>query len=221
MTKVSEFQKLVGLDVIGCPTDFVKYQTLQAIIEFCQKSHVLTRALQFTISSTDIDDDINDYIDIDLAEYTSKERFVTLLRLNINGTDWRAFKKNFTEDVTNFDDLKKQDNKYFDLIGNTTLRFFDVSSTETSWYMEVAFKPLQSATVVADILYEDWLEPIVAGAKQKLLTVPNKPWSDAQAATHYMQVFHRGMSEASMTQKKGHTNEPGMITPQTYGNPRW
>jgi len=220
-TNLTEFEKLVAIDVLGCPSELLTYQTRQAVIEFCSKSHALNIDLNFTISSGDIQSSINDYVDFDFSSYLSSERPVTVLRLNIDGSDWNVFRKNIAVDVTYLDDIKAEKTKYFDFIDDTTLRVFDIDSNNTEFYFQIALKPTQAATSVNDDLHEDWVEPIVAGAKYRLLSMPNKPWMDLKAANHNFTLFRRGISEAKVKVNKGFSNRPSMVKPQIFGQPHW
>lgn len=68
-------------------------------------------------------------------------------------------------------------------------------------FMRVSYAPLRAATTVDSTVYEAYLEEIAAGALARLLMVPNKSWTNEQAAAQYDSTFKsakvQGAIEAS------------------------
>jgi hypothetical protein len=58
-------------------------------------------------------------------------------------------------------------------------RVFDID-------IEVALRPTRSATTFEDDLFDLWVEPIVAGALQRLYAIPDQSFSNAAAAQAQM-----------------------------------
>lgn len=69
----------------------------------------------------------------------------------------------------------------------------------------LALKPVQSAIAVEDFFFTDWREPICAGAKWRLLTIPSKPWTNLNTATVHNQLFNQGIVDATRRRNNNYT----------------
>ena len=107
--------------------------------------------------------------------------------------------------------------KYFSFPESTIIRIYDVDSADQEIYLRVAFKPLMSATVVEDSLYEDWLEEIVDGAKWKLLSMPGKEWSDEKGAELCRRKYKQGIRRAKARVMNGNSTYPSQVRWRSFG----
>ena len=220
-TALSEFEKLVSIDVIGCGTGLLTYNTRQSIIDFCDQTWILTKDINYTVSSSDIEDEINDYVDFDLAEYVSNSRPLGVLRLFIAGSEYVARYAEIVNDITEFDTVMGTSVKLFSFPDNDTIRIYNLTTADTPIYLRIAFKPSQTATTVESVLFEDWVEPIVSGAKYKLQAMPNKSWSDPESAAFNRSVFKQGMASAKAKMNKGFSKRSTYVQPKSFGQPNW
>jgi hypothetical protein len=69
--------------------------------------------------------------------------------------------------------------------------------------LDVAYKPTISATLVADILKNEYYEQIAAGTKARLMIMHDKPWTNPQLAAIYAKVYDDAAKNASDRQQKG------------------
>ncbi len=78
----------------------------------------------------------------------------------------------------------------------TTIDFDGKAATDYDMAVYVSLKPLRNATALPDILYNDWYQSIAAGAKVKLMVMPEKPWTNPKAAGLHSQVFETDVNSA-------------------------
>jgi hypothetical protein len=71
--------------------------------------------------------------------------------------------------------------------------------------LHVALKPTRTATHLADVLYDDWVESIASGALYRLLSSPHKPYTDVAGAAVRRSWFERAVAVARMQINQGHT----------------
>lgn len=58
--------------------------------------------------------------------------------------------------------------------------------------------PERDATSLPDILYNDWLEGIAAGARASIMRMPGKDWSNPQYAMMEQQAFAHHIGQATL-----------------------
>lgn len=71
--------------------------------------------------------------------------------------------------------------------------------------MRVALKPSRSATGVEDVIYEDYMETIGAGARSRLFMIPNTLHFNPQMAGVNKMQFDQGVNVARQRANRGHT----------------
>ncbi|MEE3649457.1 MULTISPECIES: hypothetical protein [unclassified Brenneria] len=59
-----------------------------------------------------------------------------------------------------------------------------------------AVEPRRNASVVPDVLADDYMDVIVAGALEDLYLMPGRPWSDPQRAQYFRTLFIDGYRRA-------------------------
>jgi hypothetical protein len=202
-TALSEFKKLIAPDVYPCPDPFVERELLSALIEFCRKTNIIVREFNLEIDSTDIDSDLQDSIDFDIAEFADDTiRPVQILDLMVDTTYLEPKLKNIQSTITNWETIKENNVQYFWWVNNTNLRLFDIDSDASNLYLKVSYAPVRTATTVEDEIFNEWSEAIVAGTKHKLMSMPGKEWTDAGAAQFYLSEWRKYLSQAKRYQAK-------------------
>jgi len=216
-TNLTEFEELVAIDV-DAPTPIVTFAVRQSIIEFCEETWIMTKDFNYVMDDEEVEDEINDYIDINLAEFAADTRPLGIVTLFIDGTQWDTFHKEIVVDIPDYTSVFSSEVKFFSFPNNSTLRLYNIASTSTNITLAIAFKPIQTVTAIDDFMYEDWLEPIVAGAKYRLLSMPNKEWSDPASAIHNLTLFKSGASKAKKKMNKGFSKKSTSVQPRSFGN---
>ena len=195
MIDLTNFSQLVIPDVLHCPSIMVTQAVKQSIIDFSEKTWIFSKSFNKVLSSTDIVTTINDYVDIDVGEYVTEKAVVAIDQFKIDGFDW-DLKYVELENESNFvADLRLDTEKMFSFPDNTTVRIHEMESGY-ELFLKVIYKPIYNITTIDDILYNDYVEPIVAGAKYRLMTIPGQAWSNPGLAQYNESLWKRGMSEA-------------------------
>jgi hypothetical protein len=69
--------------------------------------------------------------------------------------------------------------------------------------VRVATKPTRSATTLADLLLEDWVEGVVAGAAYRLAASPSEAYSSDSNAVKYASMYRYNLGCARIEASKG------------------
>ena len=218
-TTFAIFKKYIAPDVLPCPDPIVERELIGTIIEFYERTHVITKDFNVELDSDDIDSEYQDSIDIDLNEYFTNYRPVSVIRLNIDGSDYRPKYKEILNDLGAWESSVREEYvKCFFFLSNSLMRIYDMKTSDSDLYIRMAVKPIRSITEVEDeSIYEDHLETIVAGTKARILKMPGKPWTNQTAARQADIDWRRGTSKARSMFDKGYTNNPQTVRPQSFG----
>jgi nucleoside diphosphate kinase len=218
-TALSIFKKYIAPDVLPCPDPIVERELIGTIIDFYERTHVITKDFNVELDSDDIDSDYQDSIDIDLNEYFTNYRPVSVIRLNVDGRDYTPKYKEILNDLDAWESsVREEDVKFFFFLTNSSMRVYDMETSDSNLYIRMAIKPTRDITEVEDeSIYEDHLETIVAGVKARVLRMPGKPWTNQTAARQADIDWRRGTSKARLRFDKGYTNNPQTVNPQSFG----
>jgi hypothetical protein len=79
--------------------------------------------------------------------------------------------------------------------------------------IRAAFIPTLTAVALEDVLFNDYVEALAAGALMRLVLQPNEPYSNPPAAPAYKAVFEAGVNEAKRSRAKGKTSASRRVRP--------
>ena len=196
MATIKEFKALVAPDVLSCPDTIINREVVSVLLEFCQKTNILTREMTLEIDTDDIDADLQDAIDFDIHPYINDLRPITVLDLMVDSAIYVPKKRLIQQTHSNWAYIKEDGTKFYTVPEDHLIRVFDMSTSDRNIYMKVACKPKRDVTEVDDFLLEDHAEAIIAGAKFKLLAMPGKEWSDGKSALFYRAEWRKYLSQA-------------------------
>lgn len=208
MATIKSLKSLVAPDVLPCPDPIVNREVVSILLEFCDKTNILTRELSLPIDQTEIDSDRQNSISFDVAEYVEKLRPIKVLELMIDTNSYVPKKRYIKYTLSNWIYVKEDGVKYYHILDDHLIQVYDLLPTDGEIYMRIACKPTRDADEIDDFILEDWSDAIVAGAKWKLLSMPGKDWSDPGAGEFYRREWRRYMSQAKAEMTK---NLPGNI----------
>jgi hypothetical protein len=90
------------------------------------------------------------------------------------------------------------------------------ASVATSLSARVATKPTRSATSLEDVLYDDWVDGICAGAAQRICSIPSMPFtSDLQARAEGVR-FWGAVSAAASLSRRGRVRASISVRPRSF-----
>lgn len=216
-TNVSEFKNLIAVDVLPCPDPIVNREVMSVIIEFCRKTHILKRDFELDIDSSDINDERENSIDLDVSQFAQDLRPLFVIEFMIDGVRYDGFRRNIRNTSTHFENTESTGIKYFWIPDDNHIRVFDMSSNDSVIWMNTAFTYDRTATTVDNFLFDDWSEAIVCGTKFKILSMPGKEWSDARAAAHYEKMYKRYLSQAKRYAVKGGSGKDQGVNWKSFG----
>lgn len=79
--------------------------------------------------------------------------------------------------------------------------------------VRVSRRPKDDAQQLADALFRDWREALVAGALARLVALPNYPFSDASRTALFVPVFAAGVAKAQAQAEIGKARATLRTTP--------
>lgn len=217
-TLTSEFKKLIAPDVMPCPDPIVNRELMSTLIDFCKETNVITKWFGHEVDSDYIEtEDVVDYYDINLTGLVHSMRASSLNECWIDGVEWpKLQERDLTFDVPDWEAIKDNHTRYFHFPNNLILRLYDMDSSMSNLYLAVSFQPLRTATYIPDLLFEDWSDAIVAGAKWKILMMPGKEWTDSRAAEMNRIMYRRYKSQAAAQFLRGHSGKTQGINWQSF-----
>jgi hypothetical protein len=204
-TLITEFKNLIAPDVLPCPDPIVQRELMSVILDFCRNTNILQRDFELEIDADEIDEDLQDSIDFDISEWSNDLRPTSVLEIVIDTTPFVPSARNIRNTHTQFAALNDERKIYFWIPDDHTVRVFNLNSNLSRIWMNIAVKPLRDSIEVDDELFEDWSEPIVAGTKYNIMSMPGKDWTDFKAADVYNRRYRRGMSRAKAYVVRGAT----------------
>lgn len=87
------------------------------------------------------------------------------------------------------------------------------ASTGAGLVLRVALKPTRAASECADVLFEDWLPQIAAGALFRLMTTRDQPYTDPAAAKLHGSIYTAGLNDALERVRQGHARVQAFVRP--------
>jgi len=218
-TAFTEFKKYIAPDVLPCPDPIVERELISTIIDFCKRTHVITRDWNVDISESTITTTTQDSMDIDLTDLYTSYRPVAVARLNIDGVEYEPQYKEIVNTLDAFDnDIKIEGVKFFWFKDDDTIRIYDMDDSDENLYIRIIVKPIRAITTVADeFIYEDHIETIAAGVRYRILGMPGKPWTSPTGAKQAYIDWRRGISKARANRDRGYTKNPQTVHPRSFG----
>lgn len=220
-TSVSTLRKFIAPDVIPCPEPIIDREILSAIQEYCELTHALRVNFTKDISGLTATTLKLDSVDIDLSTELASQRIVSVVRFNLDGTEWEPRELPLYEDSdipdAVWEPMKEDNVMYFKITAATTLRVYERDpGSETYLFIELATKPSDTATTIPDNLYYDHREAILQGARYRILNMSSKEWSDPEGAVKAYIQWRRGVSKAKLRRFKNYTSQPGIVNPVQF-----
>lgn len=200
MTKLlSVFRPRVALRIQSCPDPLIDMAVLDSAIEFCERSTVLRRTLDPITTKANT----HGY-DIDTPACTK------LVLIHLAWCDSRALGALAEEDVglpnvfrktiPNVPTVPSRPESFL-FTEPGTIGLYPIPDAVYTVTVRASIKPTRDADCVEDELYDDWVEPIVAGALARLYFAPE--FMNAQLAEVHQATFERGVRTALIQANRG------------------
>lgn len=213
ITSLSVFSNRILPDVPGCPEVMVSQAVLNTCIDFCSRTWVVTRGLGVDVASSDINENLNYEVPIDISQALDFTVAVGLVLLNYEDSTYPLEMKQI---VTHSDQVTSvEDRKFYYFDSDTSVVLCPIFSAGHI-YIEVATMPTPTASGVDSILYTFWADQICSGAKARLFSMPQKSWSDTKLSAHNYSLYYRAINSAKASRLKGFSGKSLSVNPRSY-----
>lgn len=180
-----DFLPGVSVDVMGCPRAVMLDYIRRAAIEFCRETRILRKTLDpITIVAG-------------TREYAIATPTGTVMVTVIQ--DSGRIDGNYIAgpvDINTLTDTATGPIDRWALTNDNRLVVWPTPTDAGTFLLDATLKPSRAADTCDDILLEDWSEGIEALAKYRLLRMPNKSWSEPNAAQGFYATYRRERSKA-------------------------
>ena len=208
-TAITEFSKRVQPDVIGCPKQVVDAAVVDAIIKFCEDTHVMERGFEHDVAAVDINTADNDSVNVNMETYfavapaTMTIRPIVVTEFKIDGLSMNVQQIDLANVVDDISEHTIQGAKLFTYPDRTHIKFYDITAEAQRFYIKQAFAPLTSITTVDDLFFDRHRKAIGAGAKAELMSMPGKDWTNPERASHFRKIYTDGAVMATIRKEQG------------------
>lgn len=231
MKNLSEFTKYIAPDVPGCPSVLIERELLNAAQEFCQDTWILNADATATITTDDIDTTNNNSVDVNISGTDDGTAvFPITFPITFGGTAdrYRPFaldgftidgvKKDLTywQNVVHNQYLPDTSVKYFYFKSDGIITFFPFSTGCEIW-VKYIYKPLKSVTQLDDMLFEDYLDPILSNIKSRLFNMPMKTWTNPGAAQLEYSKYRRHTARIKALRNNSFQNISSHVQWRSFG----
>lgn len=175
----------------AAPYGLARQSVLLAWMRLCENARVWTETLDPQV----VVEDQADY-DIDIP---TNARLVAVRNAWVDGVEVRRLTVDEESAMTGGLGLTGQPRAYRVIAWNT-VRLIPTPSSLPSGGSElvlrVSYAPTLAATTLPDSQGDRYFETIAAGAKSRLMLMPNHPWSNAAVGKEYQRQFNTACGEA-------------------------
>lgn len=211
MAAFADFDRFIRPFIMNAPVPAIQDALLDAAIEFCEKSRLITQILEdkFSIAANQAEIEI-DSPDGELAiaqpvnVWTATGKLQPKSKIELDDlypSGWP------TKTTGSLDSLL-----YWLSLSRPTLRLvpYLTVSASAALTIEVALKPTRAAATLPDVLLQDWAEDIAAGALARLNEHP-LPYAMPDRVKGYRNAFDRAIVRAADYHARGF-NKPVLRT---------
>lgn len=218
MTPLEKFLPYVLPHVVTCPNSLAEQEIRSVCIEFCSN----TNAIQ-TTATQDLFAGTQDY-DVDTPSQMTLScvlnAFYGAAPLSPLPLDAIRYATALTGETLGEDvPASGTPRAYFiKTPGAQAVSLYPVPDATATNKLTVraSFAPSRTATSVDDVLFNDWVEVIAAGAIERLLLIPGQLFGDAKYAPTYAQKYRSGTNAAFIQARKGQLVSASRVQPVSF-----
>lgn len=204
MASYDDFLPYVLPDVPGCPEIVAVQQIRNTVIDFCEKSLVVQVDLDpVTLVAGQADYDLEPPTNRLVTKVISLFYRNRLLEPSAQDEIQRAtFYNPSALEADNQSDPTTWMQK-----DARTFSVFPIPKNRENGAITIraAIKPTRASTSCDDVVFEDYVEYIAAGAKARLMIVPNKAYTNPNLVVTQNQLYMQGVNMARQRASRGHT----------------
>lgn len=204
MTSYESFLPYVLPDVPGCPEIAAIQAIRNTVIDFCEKSLVVQADLDpVSLSAGTADYDL---------EPPSNRLVTKIIKLFYKNQELPPFGQDFVPSATFYnpdatDGDSRSEPRGWSQKDERTFSVFPVPKVAESNAITIraALKPTRASSSCDDVLFEDYVEYLAAGAKARLMLQPNKAYTNPNLVVTQNQLYMQGVNMARQRVSRGHT----------------
>lgn len=196
----TKFHPLILPHVGPCPKSVVNAHLAEAAADFCAKTYLwreridpeatLAGEARYELIGSGVLEDVL-WLTVDGREiHRTQDSFVPPSQADQTGTP-----------------------QAFAIVGDREVRLYPTPDKAYIFTGDVVVKPSRTARGVEDFLYETYARAIVDGALYRLLSIPEKEWTNLPLAEIYLNSFNRGVTKARV---RDYRRVPIRVKPQPF-----
>lgn len=206
MIKFEDMLDDVMPDMLGCSPELAIWALRNAAIELYTKSWIHTQPCDpqnTVIGQAEYDlDTFTNYRNIGVVSVYLDDATLTptgVTPLNRSNLRWQDDKGTPTNYI---------------VLDFASLRLYRIPDFVGVLNATVALTPSKNATGIENFVYDLYAEQLAAGAKARLMLIPNKPYSDPATSREYRAQFAAAITDAKWRAHKSLTNAQLKMLPQ-------
>lgn len=195
MVKLDVFLSRLLPQVPACPEPLALEHLKDACIEFCEKSLAIRQDLDFFYSVANLGQ-------YDLDPPSNQHMIATVLSVRYDGKELSGI---FVEDAQELPEAAGNPAGFFTSRTNNefVLHLHPTPEAREQVLVNVALRPIRSATEVDDDLYNLYADAIIDGAIARLAKIPNQPFTDLAYAAAMQNSFREKAARAKVDSYHG------------------
>lgn len=200
-------------DVPGAPDTLVKQAIMRAANEFCRESGVWSEIQDPMV----VLDNINEY-ELDVP---TGSQIVTIKSIwMVNRELVPVTMERLQELIPNWQEAKGSDPAYYNAAHDyASFRIYPIplGANKARMTVRAVYTPNQFGTFLPQFLVDVYLDEILAGAKYRLMTMPNKAWSNPELGLVNKALFDDGIVKAKVFEAHDKVALSPRVRPVRFG----
>lgn len=216
MKSLSSFMSRILPHVAGCPDTVAQEALLDTAIEFCEKTLVVRQTLDplDTVAGAleyPLDAPSQQTVILPISVWFKTRLLQPAAADNIRNV------QAYSTEVVDFTEVQGEPVQYF-WTSNETIGLYPLpEETESSTLVvRAALKPTREATQLENVLFDDWLDVLVAGTLARLHFMKDQPWGSADRALIRSREFRAGVQRARMEGSIGRVRTSLSVRPRAF-----
>ncbi len=213
MAQWSDWTPDVAIDVPGCPVITLERAIKLTVIDFLERSHWLQR----TVAPIDITGGagVRAFASPVIA---TGERVLAVKKAWINGAEIHVYGPGDVEDDQ--PDWKTATGSPTAIVMERDDGYYIVpaptSTMTAALQLKVAIGLLETATACDDSIRVEWRDCIAAGAKARLMFMPDRKWTSPELGAGHQSVYNSGVGSAQVRAVRTPARRPLTIRPYFF-----
>lgn len=216
MRLLDDFSPFVLPYVVGCTTPMFEQALRSTAIEFCEKTDIVQQVV-----STGVAESVGEYyveVPADMLLARVMQVYYGQSKLSLIATTHVDIPFALRGSVDDQDPPSNTPLYAYQIEpGSSSFWLYPLPDRTDSTLLTVraSFSPSRDAAQLADVLYDNWVDPIAAGTIAHLMAMPGQPFT-SPAAAEYRLRFLSGVASARAESRKGRTLSSTRVQPRNF-----